>query len=357
MNAALKRLVKQVLSDSTIGSLAKKPGVGALVCALSDRGYYCPALHGESWYNICVNCDLTVSCNCLDFDGSGHIGDLRTQSFGEIFDGEKAQHFRRQLAKGRFPIKACEECMELRWVGKQEAARYLSGFTPPRNGIMVENTVLCNLKCHFCQREQVMKTRSQYSMSLADMERVAQMVREYGIKQISFLNLGEPFISKSIYEELGLLKQYSAEVSLRSSTNGLFVDTDRKRDAAMMLDYMYFSIDGPCQEVLEKYQVGGDFERAYRNMRDLVAYRDARGATKPVIEWKYVVFCWNDSEEHVHEAVDLAQEAGVDLIAFYEGAGPPAHTSTRYHKDPFFWNLGECAGPPLYQREIYLRRR
>lgn len=45
--------------------------------------FYCNALLGQSTYNICINCDMTVSCNCQDYDGSGHVGDLRTHTFEE----------------------------------------------------------------------------------------------------------------------------------------------------------------------------------------------------------------------------------------------------------------------------------
>ena len=39
---------------------------------LKGQRFYCRALAGESEYNLTINCDLTVSCNCQDYDGSGH---------------------------------------------------------------------------------------------------------------------------------------------------------------------------------------------------------------------------------------------------------------------------------------------
>jgi hypothetical protein len=45
---------------------------------------------------------MTISCNCQDFDGRGHIGDLRPHTFEEIFRGGKAQQFRETLARGEF---------------------------------------------------------------------------------------------------------------------------------------------------------------------------------------------------------------------------------------------------------------
>ncbi len=43
---------------------------------LRGQRFYCRALGGESEYNLAIHCDLTVSCNCQDYDGSGQIGDL-----------------------------------------------------------------------------------------------------------------------------------------------------------------------------------------------------------------------------------------------------------------------------------------
>src|SRR5262245_40122563 len=56
--------------------------------------FYCRALSGESEYNLTINCDLTVSCNCQDYDGSGHLGNLEKNSFEEIYYGPVAQEFR-----------------------------------------------------------------------------------------------------------------------------------------------------------------------------------------------------------------------------------------------------------------------
>src|SRR5208283_4105932 len=81
---------------------------------VTGRGYYCSALAGESDYSITVNSDLTVSCNCQDYDGTGHIGDLRKNTFEEIYFGTVAQHFRDELAGGKIPITTCARCCDFR---------------------------------------------------------------------------------------------------------------------------------------------------------------------------------------------------------------------------------------------------
>src|SRR5215813_4483352 len=85
---------------------------------LRGQRFYCRALAGESEYNTTVNCDLTVSCNCQDYNGSGHLGDLEKNSFREIFFGPVAQKFRESLAEGKIPIPTCARCGDLARVPK-----------------------------------------------------------------------------------------------------------------------------------------------------------------------------------------------------------------------------------------------
>ena len=47
---------------------------------VTGRKYYCESLAGESEYAITVNSDLTVSCSCQDYDGTGHLGQYITDA-------------------------------------------------------------------------------------------------------------------------------------------------------------------------------------------------------------------------------------------------------------------------------------
>ena len=319
-----------------------------------DTVFYCNALNGQSSYNICINCDMTVSCNCQDYDGSGQIGDLHTHSFEEIFRGGKAQQFREILARGEYPVQVCPGCMELRTIPRSEANHYLTHFVPPYIGIMVENTILCNLSCRFCERSNTFEIRKQKRMKLADMEQVASILKENHIQMISFHNLGEPFISNTVHKEIEMLIRYNPTLKIIISTNGAHIDTDEKVEAALLSEHLFISIDGPNQAIMAMYQVGGNFEKSYANLKRLVTERNKRGNTRPIIEWKYVVFNWNDQDEHIEEAVRLAKEAGVDRISFLKGGAPEQHLSTRYTDSAFFQNLGEseCRG-----REIWFNGR
>ncbi len=69
--------------------------------ARHGQKYYCNALAGEADYDITINSDLTVSCCCQDYDGTGHLGSLRKNSFEEVFFGPVAQKFPRRPGEGK----------------------------------------------------------------------------------------------------------------------------------------------------------------------------------------------------------------------------------------------------------------
>jgi MoaA/NifB/PqqE/SkfB family radical SAM enzyme len=296
---------------------------------------------------------MTVSCNCQDYYGSGHIGDLNVQTLDEIFHGEQAQLFRKRLARGLFATPICPDCRELQRVHRRDAAHFVTNYQLPREGVLVENTSRCALKCLQCDRDSVTKIRKKRSMSLQDMEKVAATLQKYQIKTVSFHNLGEPFFSDMVHEHLSILRKYNPRIYIWTSTSGLLLDSEKKRGAALLADHILFSIDGSSQEQVNHYQVGGDFERSYGNMKKLASVRNARNDALPVIVWKYVVFSWNDSVDAVEKAISLAREAGIDVISFEPGTGAPSHVSHRYVNDPYFQRLGipSCNG-----REIDFRR-
>ena len=277
---------------------------------------------------LCINSDMTVACSCLDEDQSTVLGSLREGSLAEIVAGPTARRFREKLARGRLPVAACRFCPGLRIVDKARAPGISDCSFSPRS-IFVENTVSCNLRCMSCPRTSLLNRR-QTGMSLEDVEHVARAIGQQGVQNVWFYNWGEPFLSPTIDQELGILRNLNPGVSIRLSTNGLLVNSDRKRDAALLANHVMFSIFGSTQESLVRYQRGGNFERSFTNMKELVRYRDLKGCAGARIEWKYVLFRWNDSEDLIRRAIELASQARVDILSFRLTALPGRGISYRY---------------------------
>jgi hypothetical protein len=116
----------------------------------------------------------------------------------------------------------------------------------------------------------------------------------------------------------------------------MLINNDEKIDASMFFDRIEFSVDGINTEMVNKYQVGADFERVMNNVKKIVETKSKRNANKPELIWKYVVFSWNDSREHIEKAFELAKEIGFDKILFTEGLTPNNEAaSKRYFEKDF----------------------
>ena len=295
---------------------------------ITGRNYYCAALIGESEYGITINSDLTVSCNCQDYDGSGHLGDLRKQSFEEVFYGPVSQKFQAELVKGKIPIPTCMRCGDFRRMDKGQTAPPPTRL--PYRGMLLENTVICNVDCIGCARENASNIRAGKQMPLAELSQMADLAARLGMQQIFYLNLGEPFLSPNVCKELPLLREKNPKCRIVVSTNGVLLNTDAKREAALNLSNILFSVHGTSEEMSSKYMSGGDFDKAYAAMRDMVAYRNARGLTEPVLEWKYLLFNWNDNPQQIAKAIEMAKAIGVDMISFWPTNNPFWGSSWRY---------------------------
>ncbi len=321
---------------------------------LRRRRFHCRSLSGEELLGCYVNSDMTVSCNCQDLDGSGQLGDLRRNTFEEAFADERAMRLRRELAAGRLPLSRCSVCFSLTTRPGREANGDSLAFRLPK-GLCIENTVLCNLRCLSCCRQRVMTTRGQGRMlTLEDVEVLGQTLRRLRATFCGFYNLGEPFFSPNVRQELEILRKHNPDMEIFISTNGALIGNDDKRAAALLANHIVFSIDGVSTEMVRRYQRGGDFEKSYANMKALVQRRNAEGRKQPLIAWKYVVFRWNDSRAAIERLLEMAQAAGVDYVQLTFARTPWYGISWRFHFSPLFRSLGKLEHGRF--REVWFSR-
>jgi len=64
------------------------------------------------WHSCVITWDGMVVPCCFDKDATHRLGDLKQQSFREIWQGETYQNFRNSLLKGRDQIDICTNCTE-----------------------------------------------------------------------------------------------------------------------------------------------------------------------------------------------------------------------------------------------------
>jgi hypothetical protein len=154
---------------------------------------------------------------------------------------------------------------------------------------------------------------------MLDFDLFARVIDEAGptLGRIDFFNYGEAFLHKRAVEMCEYIKSRFPHIYLYTSTNGLALSEQQARRLVHSgIDEVTFSIDGATQESYEQYRQRGKLEVAFRNLRAMVDEKRRSGRDLPYLNWRYILFKWNDSDEEMALARQLAQEIGVDRLCW-----------------------------------------
>jgi MoaA/NifB/PqqE/SkfB family radical SAM enzyme len=72
------------------------------------------------------------------------------------------------------------------------------------------------------------------------------------VRTINFFNIGEPFLSPNVSTEIRVLREHNPNAQIVTSTNGVFLNSREKMESALLLDHIYFSIDGCIAPVFKQ---------------------------------------------------------------------------------------------------------
>ena len=132
-----------------------------------------------------------------------------------------------------------------------------------------------------------------------------------GLVRIDFFNYGEAFLHKRAIEMCEYIKKRFPHIYLYTSTNGLmFTEESAKRLVHSGIDEVTFSVDGASQESYVQYRQRGKFDVAIRNLRVMAEEKRRARRDVPHLNWRYILFKWNDSDEEMSRARTLAAEIG-----------------------------------------------
>ena len=133
---------------------------------------------------------------------------------------------------------------------------------------------------------------------MLDFDLFTKVIDEAGpsLGRIDFFNYGEAFLHKRAVEMCEYIKTKFPHIYLYTSTNGLAFTEEKVRQLARSgIDEVTFSLDGASQETYVQYRQRGNFDKAIANLRALLDERAKTGRDLPFVNWRYILFKWNDS--------------------------------------------------------------
>jgi len=284
------------------------------------------------WSTLVLLCDGRIVCGCADPYGKRVLGDARQEPVGAVWTGRAAHALREGINAGGSAF--CGDCPLKLPLGDADPvpARNLDvGQLPSR--LYVECTAACNISCFeaCCAPETgITKTRQ---AGMLDFDLFTRVIDEVGssVVRIDFFNYGETFLHKRAVEMCEHVKARFSAVYLYTSTNGLALDDERARRLARSgIDEVTFSIDGATQASYERYRQRGRLDRALAAMRAMVDEKRKAGRDVPFINWRYILFTWNDSDKEMDLARRTAAEIGVDRLCWEITDHPETAFSRRF---------------------------
>jgi hypothetical protein len=270
------------------------------------------------WSTLILLCDGRIVCGCADPYGKRVLGDTKVETVSGIWTGERAATLRQDLNSGG--SKFCGDCALKLPLKKDQPApqRNLDvGSLPSR--LYIECTAACNISCdQACCAPETGITRTRKA-GMLDFDLFRRVVDEAGpsLVRIDFFNYGETFLHKRAIEMCEYIKARFPQIYLYTSTNGLaFTEEQARRLVHSGIDEVTFSLDGATPESYVIYRKRGDFQKAIRNLRAAADEKRSAGRDVPFINWRYILFNHNDSDEEMQLARELASEIGVDRLCW-----------------------------------------
>jgi len=277
-------------------------------------------------------CDGRMVCGCADPYAKRVLGDTRTSSVADIWRGPAASRLRVEINAGGSAF--CGDCaLKLPLEDGQAPPQRDLDVSAIPGRLYIECTAACNISCfQACCAPETGITRTRQA-GMLDFDLFRRVIDEAGpaLGRLDFFNYGEAFLHKRAVEMCEYIKTKFPHIYLYTSTNGLAFTDDKVRQLAHSgIDEVTFSIDGSSQDAYVRYRQRGNFDKVIANLRALIDEKGKGGRDVPFVNWRYILFNWNDDDDEMTRAQQMAADLGVDRLCWEITDHPEEGFSRRF---------------------------
>jgi organic radical activating enzyme len=255
----------------------------------------------------------------------------------DCYNGGPFQKLRECFKNGREYLPCCKTCFFFK--PSEDFLHYGDdGKLDEIENLQIESSFLCTVDCEACVSKSIRTDpersplgKGPCNIPLEVFQKLDNDIKENQIKvrEFFFCGRGEPLLHPKFTELITHARKYFPDSVYSVHTNGNL----NFFPGVLMLDHLTVSIDGAYQESYEKYRRGGKIKMIYKFTRDVLKNRNRRLSSTPfesnrkslerrveksrsVVQWKYILFEHNDSDEEIICAQKKASKMGVDEILF-----------------------------------------
>lgn len=286
---------------------------------------------------LCLRANGQFCCYCdagheINFAAASAADDWSVQ---RVFESRGYRLARALFRRGCAPWgETCRRCV----LFQPEAAFAHDRPAKRLRQVLFEPSFACALRCPSCPRATLAPTRAgPVFLAVEVWRQVLRSLRDEGYAVGLFLTtgLGDPLTHPRIEDLVASIREFfpTTPISINTHGNYRLADVFPRR---VYPDRFLVSVDGLHQPSYEQYRINGDVARTLEFMREARQVP----ARRPAVEWKYILFRHNDSEDELIGAQRKAEALDLDSLQFVFTHTPEKsrrYTAANVHELPVVW--------------------
>jgi len=252
-------------------------------------------------------CKFPFSVAEIDWDGNVYgccagyfinysLGNIFEQSFDEIWNGQKAQEFRKQFLEDNFKFCDFTKCAK-EW---EEFTPELIAPYPKRVQLNYDST--CNARCIYCRQHHFHNDVEKFDEHMEDI--ILPILKNAELVNVTAL--GEVFASKYAKKLIHKIVATYPNIKFYVYTNGIECSKEKIEEFGLTdrIKYIVLSMPGLKKETYDKHVVDGNYDKVVNNIKYLGELRRQNKLDNFILN--FVVTSYNYPE--MIDFVDFAKE-------------------------------------------------